>query len=131
VGSDRHMADYTKAGLNDVEDMAVDGGFSDAQEARFPRGALGAEQTGIAHLRVKPGKQEAFAHRHRTAEEGVIVLEGSGSITLDDEVVELAPLDMVRVGPGTTRRLEAGEEGLTVLVAGPHVEDDAEIVKDA
>ena len=59
------------------------------------------------------------------------MLEGSGSLTLDDDVVGLAPLDMVRVGPGTTRRLEAGADGLTVLVAGPHFEDDAEIVKDA
>ena len=124
------MSDYTKASLGGIEDMAIAGGFSEVQEARFPRSALDAEQTGLAHLRVKPGKREAFAHRHRRAEEVLVVLEGSGRLTLDDDVVELAPLDMVRVGPGTTRRLEAGSDGLTVLVAGPHFEDDAEIVKD-
>lgn len=125
------MSDYTKASLDGIEDMAIAGGFSEVQEARFPRGALDAEQTGLAHIRVKPGKREAFAHRHRRAEEVLVVLEGSGSLTLDDDVVALAPLDMVRVGPGTTRRLEAGADGITVLVAGPHFEDDAEIVKDA
>jgi quercetin dioxygenase-like cupin family protein len=60
----------------------------------------------------------------------LVVLEGSGSLELDSDVVELTLLDIVRVGPGTTRRLEAGADGLTVLVAGPHVEDDAEIVED-
>jgi mannose-6-phosphate isomerase-like protein (cupin superfamily) len=124
------MGDYTKVSLNDIEDAAINGGFSEVQEARFPRRDLGAEQTGLAHLRLKPGKREAFAHRHHKAEEVLVVLEGSGSLELDTDVVELASLDIVRVGPGTTRRLQAGADGLTVLVAGPHVEDDAEIVKD-
>jgi mannose-6-phosphate isomerase-like protein (cupin superfamily) len=125
------MHDYTKSSLDDIEDMAIKGGFSDVQEARFARGALDAQQTGLAYLRVKPGKREAFAHRHRKAEEVLVVLEGSGNLELDEDVIELAPLDMVRVGPGTTRRLEAGADGLTVLVAGPHVEGDVEIVKDS
>ena len=60
---------YAKRNLHEVEDMAVQYGFSDNQEARFPRPELGAEQTGMTYLIVKPGKREAFAHRHRTAEE--------------------------------------------------------------
>lgn len=124
------MGDFTKVNLDDVDDAAIKGGFSEVQEARFPRRDLGAEQTGLAHLRLKPGKREAFAHRHHKAEEVLVVLEGSGSLELDNDVVELALLDIVRVGPGTTRRLQAGADGLAVLVAGPHEEHDAEIVKD-
>ncbi len=125
-----HVMSYVKKNLRDVEDMAVKHGISDNQEARFARGALGAEQTGLNYLIVKPGKREAFAHRHREAEEVYLVLAGSGKVKLDDEVVELGSLDAVRVGPGVTRAFEAGPEGLEVLVFGPHVDGDVEMVQD-
>jgi uncharacterized cupin superfamily protein len=69
---------YTKKNLRTVEDSAVKFGLSTSQEARFPREELGAEQTGMNLLRVKPGQREAFAHRHRTAEEIYVVISGSG-----------------------------------------------------
>jgi mannose-6-phosphate isomerase-like protein (cupin superfamily) len=121
---------YTKKNLRDVEDSAVKFGLSDAQEARFARRDLAAEQTGLTHLIVKPGQREAFAHRHRAAEEVYIVLSGSGRVKLDDELVDLTGLDAVRVGPGTTRQLEAGPDGLEVLIVGAHVEGDVEQVAD-
>jgi mannose-6-phosphate isomerase-like protein (cupin superfamily) len=121
---------YTKKNLRDVEDSAVKFGLSDAQEARFVRRDLAAEQTGLTHLIIKPGQREAFAHRHRDAEEVYVVLAGSGRVKLDDEIVELIELDAVRVGPGTTRQLEAGANGLEVLIVGAHVEGDVEQVSD-
>jgi mannose-6-phosphate isomerase-like protein (cupin superfamily) len=121
---------YTKKNLRDVEDSAVKFGLSDAQEARFPRRDLAAEQTGITHLIIKPGRREAFAHRHRDAEEVYVVLGGSGRVKLDDEIIDLNGLDAVRVGPGTTRQLEAGPDGLEVLIVGAHVEGDVEQVSD-
>jgi mannose-6-phosphate isomerase-like protein (cupin superfamily) len=121
---------YTKKNLRDVEDSAVKFGLSDAQEARFARRDLAAEQTGVTHLIVKPGQREAFAHRHRDAEEVYVVLTGSGRVKLDDEIVDLTGLDAVRVGPGTTRQLEAGPDGLEVLIVGAHVEGDVEQVSD-
>ena len=121
---------YTKKNLRDVEDSAVKFGLSDTQEARFARRDLAAEQTGLTHLVIKPGRREAFAHRHRDAEEVYVVLAGSGRVKLDDEVVDLIELDAVRVGPGTTRQLEAGADGLEVLIVGAHVEGDVEQVSD-
>lgn len=121
---------YSKKNLRDVQDMAIQHGLSDTQEARFPRADLGAEQTGLNYLIVKPGQREAFAHRHRTAEEIYVVLAGSGGVKLDDELVELAPLDTVRVSPGVVRGFQAGPDGLEVLVFGPHVEADGELVDD-
>jgi mannose-6-phosphate isomerase-like protein (cupin superfamily) len=123
------MSSFAKTNLRDVEDSAVKFGLSDTQEARFPRGALGAEQTGMNFLRVKPSRREAFAHRHRDAEEVYVVLSGSGRVKLDDELVELEPLDVVRVSPGVTRSFEAGAAGLEVLIFGPHVEGDGETVE--
>ena len=121
---------YTKKNLRDVEDSAVKFGLSDAQEARFARRDLAAEQTGLTHLIIKPGQREAFAHRHRDAEEVYVVLAGSGRVKLDDDMVDLTKLDAVRVGPGTTRQLEAGANGVEVLIVGAHVEADVEQVSD-
>jgi uncharacterized cupin superfamily protein len=121
---------YAKKNLRDVEDQAARHGLSQTQEARFARADLGAEQTGLNFLTVKPGQREAFAHRHRSAEEIYLVLGGSGQVKLDEELVDLAPFDAVRVSPGTTRSFEAGDDGLEVLIFGPHVESDGELVDD-
>ncbi|MGI9185348.1 MAG: cupin domain-containing protein [Solirubrobacteraceae bacterium] len=121
---------YAKRNLRGIEDMAVKHGLSDTQQARFPRADLGAEQTGLNYLIIKAGQREAFAHRHREAEEIYVVLAGSGRVKLDDELVDLEPLDALRVSPGVTRSFEAGGDGLEVLVFGPHVDGDGEMVND-
>ncbi len=121
---------HAKTNLRAVADSAAEHGLSKSQEARFPREALGAEQTGINLLFVKPSQREAFAHRHSVAEEIYVVLSGAGRVKLDDELVELAPLDAVRVSPGVARAFEAGPEGLEVLIFGPRVEGDGELVAD-
>jgi mannose-6-phosphate isomerase-like protein (cupin superfamily) len=121
---------YAKTNLRTVEDSAVKFGLSKSQEARFPRDDLGAEQTGMNLLTVKPAQREAFAHRHRIAEEIYVVISGSGRVKLDDELLELEPFDAVRVSPGVARSFEAGPEGLEVLIVGPHIEGDGEIVAD-
>jgi mannose-6-phosphate isomerase-like protein (cupin superfamily) len=121
---------YAKKNLREVEDAAIKYGISEHQEARFARTELGMAQTGVNYLFIKPGQREAFAHRHHEAEEIYVVLAGSGRVKLDDELVDLSPLDAVRVSPPTTRSFEAGLEGLEVLVFGPHVEGDGEIVDD-
>jgi mannose-6-phosphate isomerase-like protein (cupin superfamily) len=122
--------DYAKKNLRDLPDMAAKHGLSQTQEARFPQQELGAEQTGMNYLIVKPDQREAFAHRHRTAEEIYVVLAGSGRVKLDEDFVELSSLDVVRVSPGVTRAFEAGPDGLEVLIFGPHLEGDGEMVND-
>jgi mannose-6-phosphate isomerase-like protein (cupin superfamily) len=121
---------YARKNLRDIEDVAVEHGLSDIQEARFPREDLGADQTGMNYLIIKPERREAFAHRHSEAEEIYVVLAGSGRVKLDDELVDLVPLDAVRVSPGVTRSFEADRDGLEVLVFGPRIEGDAEVVRD-
>lgn len=119
---------YAKTNLRQIEDSAAKHGVGETQEARFPRAELGAEQTGMNYLIVKPGRREAFAHKHHQAEEIYVVLGGAGRVKLDSELVELSPLDAVSVEPGTTRTFEAGPEGLQVLIFGPRVEGDGEVV---
>jgi mannose-6-phosphate isomerase-like protein (cupin superfamily) len=121
---------YTIKNLRDSEDFAPKFGFDEQQEARFPWRDLGAQATGLAFLRVKPGRRQAFAHRHHAAEEIYVVLSGSGRIKLDDEIHEVGALDAIRIAPGVARAFEAGPEGLEFLAFGPHHENDGEILRD-
>ncbi len=81
-------------------------------------------------LCAEPGQREAFAHRHKTAEQSNVVLDDDGRLKLDDESVELARLDAVRASPRTARSFKAGPNGLQVLLLGPRVESDGEMVSD-
>ena len=121
---------YTIKNLRDVDDAAVKGGFSDTQEARFATRDVEAEGVGLAYHVVKPGRRQAFGHRHDDAEEVYVVLRGSGRIRLDEDIVDVRELDAIRVPPPVTRKFEAGPDGLEVLVFGPRCEGDGEILFD-
>jgi mannose-6-phosphate isomerase-like protein (cupin superfamily) len=124
------VADFTLRNLHAVEDVAVAGGFSEFQEARFANEDLGLETLGVSYQVVKPGKHHAFGHRHREAEEVYVVLAGGGTCHLDDERVEVSRLDATRVGPRVTRGFEAGTDGLELIVFSRKAPGDAEIVED-
>jgi mannose-6-phosphate isomerase-like protein (cupin superfamily) len=119
---------YTIKNLRDAEDQAPKFGFSEVQEARFPYRDLETEKTGLAFHVVRPGKRQAFAHRHTEAEEVYVVLSGRGRMKLDDAVIDVGPLDAIRVSPEIARAFEAGEEGLELLVFGPRHPGDGEIL---
>ena len=119
---------HTLKNLKDVEDKAPGFGMSEVQEARFAHGDLDAERTGVSLLRVKPGRRQAFGHKHDEAEEVYVVISGSGRVKLDDEIIEISELDALRVAPGVMRQFEAGDEGLEYLAVGARHEGDGEIV---
>jgi hypothetical protein len=112
---------YAKKNLRDVEDSAVKFGLSNSQEARFPRADLGAEQTGINFLTVKPSQREAFAHRHHTAEEIYVVLSGTGHVKLDGD----AGADPNGVRGERARRGRWGPKMSTWRPSGPASKDRA------
>jgi mannose-6-phosphate isomerase-like protein (cupin superfamily) len=120
---------FTHKRLTDVKDSAPEFGLGDAQEARFAKDDLDAEQTGVSHHRLKPGKRQPFGHRHEKAEEVYVVLGGSGRFKLDDEIIEVETLDAIRVAPGVTRAFEAGPGGIEVLAVGARHDGDGEIVQ--
>ena len=117
---------FTHKKLTDVEDSAPKFGMDEIQEARFAKKELETEDTGFSYHRLKPGKRQAFGHKHEDAEEVYVVLAGSGRIKLDDEIIEIESLDAVRVSPGVTRQFEAGSEGLDWLAFGPRRDGDGE-----
>jgi mannose-6-phosphate isomerase-like protein (cupin superfamily) len=122
-------SNYTFKNLTEVEDSAPKFGFADHQEARFAGGDLDAEETGVSHHRVKPGKRQGVAHRHDEAEEIYVVLAGSGRVKLDDAIVDLRPRDALRVAPKVTRQFEGGPDGLELLVFGPRHDGDGEVIQ--
>jgi mannose-6-phosphate isomerase-like protein (cupin superfamily) len=121
---------FTHKKLTDVKDSAAEAGLGEIQEARFARGDLDAERTGVSHQRLKPGKRSPFGHKHDEAEEVYIVIAGHGRMKLDDEIIEVDTLDAIRVSPEVIRAFEAGDEGLEVLAVGAHHDGDGEIVQD-
>ena len=57
------------------------------------------------------------------------MIAGSGRAKLDDEIVDLGPLDALRVAPTVTRSFEAGPDGLELIASGPHHQGDGEIIQ--
>ena len=91
-------------------------------EFRLVGNALELERSGLSFQRIPPDHRFPYGHTHEEQEEVYVVVGGSGRMKLDDEIVDLATWDVVRVAPGTWRGYEAGGEGLEMLVFGaPHL----------
>ena len=121
---------YSLVNLVEVDDAAPPNGFGDRWEARVARTALDAQETGVTHFRLQAGRRSPFMHRHRSAEEIYVILSGTGRAKLDDEIVEVRPLDAIRVPPEVGRAFEAGGDGLEFLAFGPRRAGDSEPVDD-
>jgi uncharacterized cupin superfamily protein len=122
------VAGWTRANLKtDVEDSATKFGYAPNMEARFAAGALGLEKSAISYQRVAPGFRIPFGHSHDQQEELYVVLSGGGRLKLDEEIVEVGPMDAVRIAPEVTRGFEAGPDGAELLAFGaPNVGGPAE-----
>ena len=110
---------FTRRNLKaDLEDVGSRFDGAPDLEFRLATEALELEHSGLSYQRVPPGHRFPYGHTHKTQEEVYVVVRGSGRMKLDDEIVELAQWDAVRVPPGTWRGYEAGPEGLEILVIG-------------
>jgi mannose-6-phosphate isomerase-like protein (cupin superfamily) len=112
------MSAYTLKNLKEVEDSAAKFGFAPELEARFASSELELERSGISYQRLGPNFRIPFGHHHKEQEEIYILVEGSGRMKLNDEIVELRRWDAVRVAKETTRGFEAGPEGATLIAFG-------------
>lgn len=119
---------YTIKNLASVDDSAPQFGFAEVGEAHFAQRALEAQETGIAYHVLRPNRRQGFAHRHDDAEEIAVVISGGGRVKLDDEIREIRALDAIRCAPSVTRQFEAGPEGMSYVVIGPHRDRDGELI---
>ena len=111
------MPEWTKKNFDDLRDVSP----QDVQiQWRFAREALGSPELGVSRFTYEPGARMPWGHRHREQEEAYVVVGGSGRAKLDDEVVELALWDVLRVAPRVARSFEAGAQGLDLICIGTH-----------
>ncbi|MGO9752338.1 MAG: cupin domain-containing protein [Solirubrobacteraceae bacterium] len=81
---------------------------------------LGAETFGARLWRLAPG-QASTRHRHFRQHELYVVLEGTGRMRIDQQLLTLAPLSAVLVEPETVRQVfnDTGSETLWLVVGAP------------
>jgi mannose-6-phosphate isomerase-like protein (cupin superfamily) len=121
---------HTKKNLREVDDSAPEFGFGETQEAHFANGDLDVKNTGVSYHVLRPGKRQGFAHRHENAEEVYVILTGNGRLKLDDDVIEIAEMDAIRVAPTVARAFEAGDDGIEYIAFGALHEGDGELIRE-
>jgi mannose-6-phosphate isomerase-like protein (cupin superfamily) len=108
------VTDFSKANFDDIEPRRPG-----PVDARFSRSALGdSEQLGVSRFRYAPDTAAPYGHHHDVQEEVYVVVSGSGQMKVGDEILDLAPWDVVRVAPQAVRAIHAGPDGIELVVAG-------------
>ena len=122
------MTDYTLLNLRtDVEDMAPQYGMGDGIEAHFGRKPLGLANSGMSYFKLGPDYKLPFGHTHAEQEEIYLVVSGSAKLKLDDEEVELQPLDAVRIPASMTHGMAAGAEGAEIIAFGAPNNENSDV----
>src|SRR6476660_6530869 len=124
------MTDYAIKNISDLEDSAVKFGLSPQVEARFGRSALDAQKGGFSYQKLEPNYRQGFGHAHSDQEEIYVIVSGGGRMKIEDEIVEIAQWDAIRVAPSTPRAFEAGPDGIELLAFGAGESGDAEMIED-
>ena len=109
------MADWTKANFQKLPDRSP---AEEPMRWRFARDVLGSPELGVSRFTFEAGARMPWGHRHREQEEAYVVVAGSDRAKLDDELVELAAWDVLRVAPAVIRSFEAGPDGLDLICIG-------------
>ncbi|HEY1508129.1 MAG TPA: hypothetical protein VGF93_03950 [Solirubrobacteraceae bacterium] len=126
------MPDFTiKNLMKDVDNAAADRGPS-GLEARFARSHIDSEHLGVSYFAYQPNFRTPFGHSHKEQEEAYVIVSGSGRMKADDDVVDLALWDVVRVAPKVVRAFEAGPDGMVMIAIGNDRPEggDGEMVQD-
>jgi uncharacterized cupin superfamily protein len=81
---------------------------------------LEAGQLGARLWRLAPG-QASTRHRHAAQEELYVLLEGTGRVRVDDDLLTLGRLDALVVEPRSIRQLfnDTAEDALWLVVGAP------------
>lgn len=107
------MADYVAVKIDEMEAI-YGGGFHRA------RGELGVSSFGMQVMDFPPGFDSYPEHDHSEdgQEEVYVALSGSAEIEIDGEKIGLEPSTMVRVSPGTRRRITTSDQPARILAIG-------------
>jgi uncharacterized cupin superfamily protein len=122
----------TVAALEDVPPSEVHRGPV-RQRIRYASRMLGAETTGLRHVRIAPGARGTPHHCHGAEEELFVVLGGAGEVRLGEERFAVARGSVVARPPGTgiAHSFAAGEQGLELLGWGTREPNDIAYYPDS
>ncbi|HWI70781.1 MAG TPA: cupin domain-containing protein [Baekduia sp.] len=103
------------------------------QKSRRIGRMLGAETTGLRHVRIAPGAHGTPHHCHGAEEELFVMLGGAGEVRLGDERFPVTRGSVVARPPGTgvAHSFIAGEQGLELLTWGTNVPNDIAYYPDS
>jgi mannose-6-phosphate isomerase-like protein (cupin superfamily) len=84
------------------------------------RASLGASAFGMQVIDMPPNTDAYPEHSHSEdgQEEVYVCLRGSGEIEIEGERHPIDPEVMVRVAPGTSRKVWTGDDALRLLIVG-------------
>jgi mannose-6-phosphate isomerase-like protein (cupin superfamily) len=112
------MSGYAKVNLREIDDSAPRFQMPVGMQARFGRRPIGGETLGLALFSLEPNFRIPFGHKHVTQEEVYVIVNGSGRVKVDDEVVEVSQWDAIRFPKDTMRNVEAGPDGIEYVAFG-------------
>src|SRR5438552_18349092 len=111
------MADYTVLKIDDVPDIF--GGQYPGEMRSFTE-QLGNRQVAFTYRRMPAGSggKGSYGHSHKTQEEVYFLISGNLQLKVDDDVVELEPGTVWRVGSSAVRSIwnEGHDDAHLVLV---------------
>jgi mannose-6-phosphate isomerase-like protein (cupin superfamily) len=107
------MADYTVKRVDELE-AVLGGAFKRA------RAELGVTSFGMQIIDMPPNndRHPEHDHSHDGQEEVYVVLRGSAEVDIEGERVAIDPETLLRVAPGTKRKVLAGDQGVRLLALG-------------
>ena len=120
------MDDYTIAEREQATDYMAD--YHGFGEMRSYTGALDAEQVALTWRRMPAGTggRGSYGHRHRTQEEVYLVLAGTVTFKVGDDVFEVGPGAAVRVAPHALRSIHNDTDADADLVICSRRAEDLE-----
>ena len=107
------MSTHTVKKIDDME-AVFGGGFKRA------RAELGVESFGMQIIDMPPNYDNYPVHDHEQdgQEEVYVTLRGDGEIEIEGERFPLDLDHVAKVGPGITRKVWPGDDGIRILVLG-------------
>ncbi len=132
------MSGFEVAAIGALDEWRAHHGGFDAARSRDGRRVVDHELTmqyiGLTANALEPGEQAGYWHAHSRIEELYVFLTGRGQMALDEEVVDVGPGTVIRVGQDVWRtwRAHPGSHGelrwLCIRAGGeplPYAPDDS------
>jgi len=107
------MSSYKRVNYRDIE--PVSGGM------HFLREPLDSERVGVTITRCEPGwNSRPHDHVENGHEEIYVLIEGSATVTIDGEAVDMESGDAIWIPPDVTRQIRNDDEECAfVLISAP------------